>query len=485
MTSQQSGTLSIYKASKKLNVKPHTIKYNISKGYLPYSEVDGIIYIDENDLMVADLWISAAEAARLYGVTRERIRQLTKREGVLPYEEDGRFVYVNKKAVEDRRAKPLTTRRIYGQNPFGQEIARLRYDRGLTQSELSVKVSVSSSTISRIETGAIRRPGKFLVEKLAQELSPESSESLINYAETIRHRTVLLPRKKIGIVLDDFRTAYSRELLHELTFESERADFGIYLELGAWNGHAQLASIRRFAEFGVDGIILTSNRMGAEEFEALQYTVPLVVLERPLNVLKSYPYAGVVYPDVHSAYAKATEHLINGGSRVLWYLGDQPVYGTEEDRFAAITEVASRRNIEVMVSRPVDWDESTGYYYVRNRLSSRRPDEKIGVITFNDDLAHGVWKGFLDAGLRVPENVAIVGGYRRRDEDYFPHALSSVRIPPDEMAKKAFHMLYYLFQAVKSMPHASEFERESIVPSTFEIGMSTVGTVALSKIGMK
>lgn len=480
MTSQQYGSLTVYEAAERLKVRPRTILYNIKNGFLPYKEVGGEFYIEESTLISADIWINASEAARLRGVTRQRISQETIIEGILPYRKvQGGGIYVNKKAVENRMATLHGPYRgpVEIEPSFGIEVARLRHVRGLIQYKLAAKVGVTPSTISRIESHNIK-PKMHLAEKLAQELSPESPDSLMRYwgikpmrpaAQRVRHSG-----RKVGIILPDLGMAYYRELLHELTMQAKHDDFEVYLDEGQ-TGTAQLAGIQKFAHLGVEGVILASNRMNSLDLIQLKDTVPLVVLEKPLEGSESYPHVGFVYPYERSAYVKATQHLIDIGTHFLLYIGDQYGHGTEEDRLAAIREVADRANVAVKVIRPARLDGRAGYDLVRAHLSSTQPAQKTGIIAFNSELSYGAWKAVLDANLRVPKDVAIVGGYRDRDEDELPYALTGVRIHADAMAREAFNMLHHLFQ-VKLTTDASEFEGEAIVSSTVELGISTVGT---------
>ncbi|MCS6859211.1 MAG: LacI family transcriptional regulator [Abditibacteriales bacterium] len=166
------------------------------------------------------------------------------------------------------------------------------------------------------------------------------------------------------------------------------------------------------------------------------------------------PYVALVYePDAEEVYAVnadeftggrlATEHLIRLGHRRIAHLrGDPGVASTaprERGYIAALEAAGMPPAAALIVPAGFDWKE--GYEAMKRLLelpSSQRP---TAVFAANDLCAEGALRALRERGLRVPEDMAVVG----YDDTWFATMtqppLTSVHMPLYEMSQRATQML--------------------------------------------
>ncbi len=61
-------------------------------------------------------------------------------------------------------------------NPLGQKIKKLRQKLGLSQDDFARKADVPYTTLTKVETGVIKKPSVFVVSKIAKALSVDIEE---------------------------------------------------------------------------------------------------------------------------------------------------------------------------------------------------------------------------------------------------------------------------------------------------------------------
>ena len=193
--------------------------------------------------------------------------------------------------------------------------------------------------------------------------------------------------------------------------------------------------VNKMLYLGAHGIILGNSRVSDELVERASSHVPLVVFD------KDYPQENVVsivLDNYYGAYL-ATKHLIENGYRHIVHLG-----GTEE-LYVSLKrregyEAAMREYGLTPRAYLVGYEEDKGYRMMKKLL---KMGEKIdGVFCMNDLVAIGAMRAIKEVGLRIPEDIGVVGF--DNDEELCEIAspsLSSVHQPVEEMGETAAKLL--------------------------------------------
>lgn len=163
----------------------------------------------------------------------------------------------------------------------------------------------------------------------------------------------------------------------------------------------------------------------------------------PLVLLGEYDFDGSydhVSIDNEAAAYDATRHLLASGRRRIAAIGAQPseTYRTPEQRTAgyrrALKEAGIERDSALVVAAP-QYRRATGYDAARRLLEQReRPD---AILCFSDLLAMGAMRAVFDAGLSVPDDVAVMGIDDIEEGRYAHPSLSTVSLDTPFIAEQA------------------------------------------------
>lgn len=184
----------------------------------------------------------------------------------------------------------------------------------------------------------------------------------------------------------------------------------------------------------------------------------------PLILLGEHRFDGrfdhVAVDNVRAAY-DATTHLIEAGRTRIAAIGAQPKLGytTPLQRAAGFTralEAADARPLKDRILTAARYSRNDGYTAARELLSrSPRPD---AVFCFTDLLAIGAMRAAFDAGLSVPEDLAVIGIDDIEEGRFSRPSLSTVSLDTPFIAEEAVERI------VARIEHPDAEAREIIAP---------------------
>jgi DNA-binding LacI/PurR family transcriptional regulator len=222
----------------------------------------------------------------------------------------------------------------------------------------------------------------------------------------------------------------------------------------------------------IDGLIFSPIALGAEELERRRDTVPLVLLgERVYDG----PADHVSIDNVAAAGA-ATRHLLDLGRRRIAAIGDQPrpQSQTAHLRRRGYEEALAVAGLPVVAELIV---EVEAYHRADGAAAARRmlalPEPPDALFCFNDLLALGALRALHDGGVRVPEDVAVVGWDDVEDSRYSTPTLTTISPDKHQIASLAVEFLAARLGAGRSEP-----PREVTADFTLAVRESTAGSGA-------
>ena len=218
----------------------------------------------------------------------------------------------------------------------------------------------------------------------------------------------------------------------------------------------------------IDGLIFSPIALGAADLEARRDTTPLVLLgERVFDG----PVDHVAIDNVAAARA-ATAHLIGLGRRRIAAIGDQPLptSQTAHLRLRGFTEATGDAGLAV---RPEWVVEVERYHRADGAAAMRRllelPEPPDAIFCFNDLMALGALREAHEHGVRVPEDVAIVGWDDIEEGRYSTPTLTTISPDKQRIATLAVDFLAARLGADTEPPH------EATAPFTLAVRESTAG----------
>ena len=173
--------------------------------------------------------------------------------------------------------------------------------------------------------------------------------------------------------------------------------------------HLEEREIEQILARRVDALIVASTQPSGHNIRRIEQSqVPYVLLDRKIPGFA----ASFVGNDDVMAGSLATGHLVEVGCKTIAYLGGSAV-STAVDRQAGYIATLARHGLSLPSQYVVahentdDSGEASGCRGMKHLLSLRPiPD---GVFCHNDTIAMGAMRAIFDAGLRIPDDVAIVG----------------------------------------------------------------------------
>ncbi|MBA8817232.1 LacI family transcriptional regulator [Microbacterium halimionae] len=299
--------------------------------------------------------------------------------------------------------------------------------------DVAQRAGVSISTVSN----ALNKPGTVsapLVERVTQAAT-ELGYVPLQAAQQLRARRSGL----LGMTVINIANPFFAELMAGA--EEAAAAAGKRVLVGNSDDDAQKERdyIELFERVHVEGALIAPFADNAVAIERLRARgIPVVLVD---SVDEEGALSSVSFDDVAGG-RMAAEHLISLGRRRLAFLGAREEVRQVRERLRGVREaVAAHSGVELDViwtkRTTPDLGDSWGARYAHSPALDR-PD---GVIATNDLLACGVVSALVSRGVRVPEDLAVIG----YDDIEFARVaavpLTSIRQPARDMGRRAGEIL--------------------------------------------
>ncbi|WP_133914352.1 LacI family DNA-binding transcriptional regulator [Streptomyces sp. NBC_00582] len=200
---------------------------------------------------------------------------------------------------------------------------------------------------------------------------------------------------------------------------------------------------------GVDGIVISEpiDETGAEGDVALRVDVPVLIVGAPSPV--TAPTVLTAGDGADDMARTATEHLLNLGHTTVHHLAGPPRWYAARDRLEGwrATLTAHGRHLPPVVEG--DWSAASGYRAGRALAADR---DVTAVFAANDDMAIGLIRALTEAGLRVPQDVSVVGFDDIPVAAYITPPLTTVRQPFDAVAQEGLKRLVHAIENPDAAP---------------------------------
>jgi LacI family transcriptional regulator len=259
-----------------------------------------------------------------------------------------------------------------------------------------------------------------------------------------------LRRKKtstIGLIVPD----NSNQLFAELSKEVEdilfRSGYSLMLCNSAYDYKRELTHISTLRSKSVDGMIIVPTTQQVEHINRLvESSLPVVVMDRMLPEAK----ADIVLIDNFQGTHDGTEYLIKLGHANIGYI-DRPFdLPHSVDRALGYKKALEENGIDLqedlIVRGGFNYDDGAKAMEI---LLDRKP-VPTAILAFNDITALGAMRRIQDSGLRVPEDISVIGFDDIPQSAYTFPRLTTVHFPRKRMAEAACKLLFRRIKGIKS-----------------------------------
>lgn len=180
----------------------------------------------------------------------------------------------------------------------------------------------------------------------------------------------------------------------------------------------------------VDGVILATDSPGIDFIRDYAKRVPLVVLNRPVDGVPS------VVPDPRIGVVRALSMLRRYHHTAITYVSGSTSWANQS-RWSCLHDVGQRMGLRMNHIGPVR-PSVEGGYQAALALENSKP---TAVITYNDLIAAGIVLRLTADGVRVPEDVSVIGFDNTLIAPVVTPPITSIRIPRDLLGQAAVRLL--------------------------------------------
>ncbi len=331
---------------------------------------------------------------------------------------------------------------------------------GASITDVAREAGVSAATVSRIFNG--RHRGDQNTRDRVQAIA-----LVLGYVPLGTARRLNAPRTgALGVLLPDLFGEFFSEFLRGI--DDTSAEHGIHLLVTIT--HADPGKLRKAAAAmrgRVDGYLIVAPGIGSDDaVTSVAQQVPIVVVGMDARRCG----APSLLIDNAAGAAAVAEHALAIGARNVAMITGPVVHGDALARRAAFRTVIEAAGDAVTLTEfDGDFSQESGWSAAHTMLA--HPRRFDFVFACNDSMATGALSALRDAGLRVPDGIAIAGFDDVPLARFLTPALTTVHVPIEELGRRAIRML--INSVVQGAPSRPTLE---LVPTSLIVRGSTVPT---------
>lgn len=332
----------------------------------------------------------------------------------------------------------------------------MKYE-AVTIKDIARALGISTSTVSR----ALRD---------SYEISPDTKQLVLECAEKLNYRPnpIALSLKErrsrsIGVVVCEIANNFFSQVINGIESIAYDKGYNVIISQSRESYEREVIDLQYLASRSVDGLLITLSTETSDlgHLKGLhEKGLPIVFFDRITEEINTHK---VIVDNFRGAY-DATEHLIRNGHQRIAALTNSEFLSITHERTAGYKEALIRNGLEVKdnLIQPCFYG---GMIFEEiedaiNKLFSQRvkPD---AIFATSDKLTTGCLKTLKRRGIRVPDDVSVVGFSNSDIAELIDPPLTVVRQPAFEMGKAATELL---LQLIESKRPVKEFERRILTP---------------------
>ncbi len=301
----------------------------------------------------------------------------------------------------------------------------------VTIHDIAEKAKVSPSTVSRVlrnSTGVAQKKRDAVLQAVDE----------LDYRPNIFAQSLASGQSMtIGVLTQNFGSPFYDGILQGILLGMEETDYWPLFADGRWQPAIEEQALKLLLDRRVDGIIIVGGQLSEEKLQKVADKTPLIVVARALKTLPK----NCIYLDNFDAAYRATKYLLDMGHRDIAHITAPVVYMETVDDVQkrnegyqqALRDVGLKPDPRLIVEGNLQ--QQSGVLAVEMLLSRGRPFSAI--FSANDQMAFGARLALYRRGIRVPEDVSLMGFDDEGSAAYMVPPLSTARQPSVQMGQVA------------------------------------------------
>jgi LacI family transcriptional regulator len=304
-------------------------------------------------------------------------------------------------------------------------------------SQIAEAAGVSQATVSFVLNGRERVGGSISddtsqrVQKVARELGYRPNRSA---------RALATGRSNlIGLCMWNLAAAHYADVTRHVEYNLQTSPFHLLVSCLKTNRRENDPQLfQEIFPWPLDGVLAleAANVLSTHWENFPNWPAPIVSIGGTNYHIENLDYVGI---DLAAGVQQAVSHLMNVGCRRIAFAGEIDSVKKKELRAVAYSKMMRKHRA------PTEYIPLSA-----NARAAARADIKCyvdehgcpdGILCFNDEVALGSYRALCDLGIKVPQEVALIGCDGIEDTEYVECPITTIVQPVEEMCHLAWNIL--------------------------------------------
>lgn len=291
------------------------------------------------------------------------------------------------------------------------------------------------------------------------DISAETREKVLKRMKELNYRPNLAARalitgktQTIGLVVPGLVHSFFAQVAKGISGILREQSYSLLITSSDEEVGLEQQEIDQMLAHRVDALLVASTQWTVETFRRIEeHQTPYILIDRRFSGLAAH----FVGSDDEQIGRMATNHLLDMGCRRVAHIRGREI-STGIGRFDGFRQALAQRGLVPLPGYVVagrtgdDSGDKSGYEAMQQLLAlDPRPD---GVFCYNDPNGIGAIRAIIEAGLRVPEDIAVIGCGNSWNSDLLKVPLSTIDQNCDGIGAEAARLAFRLIQAKTQIP---------------------------------
>ncbi|GMM88922.1 substrate-binding domain-containing protein [Vibrio fortis] len=319
-----------------------------------------------------------------------------------------------------------------------------------TMKDIAKLAKVSTSTVSHVINKS-----RFVSDEIAERVNKAAKE--LNYAPSALARSLKMKQTKtIGMLVTTSTNPFFGEVVKGVERRCYEKGYNLILCNTEGDSERMKSSIDTLLQKRVDGLMLMCSTLEGEHLDVFERypELPVVVMDWGPMLFAS----DKIQDNSHQGGYMATQHLIDNGHTEIGCITGPLHRNQASSRYEGFKQAMSEANLKVHADWIVESNfECDGGFDAFQTLKSRgRLPSALFVC--NDMMAMGVIHAAAQDGLRVPQDLSLIGYDDIHLSKYMTPALTTIHQPKHRLGKAAVDTLLSRLESPEVYPQVVELE---------------------------